>query len=82
MGQDDILDENSPTDPLSVYASTKLDAEKILMEKDALIFRLGTLFGIYLFSKEMDLVVNILTAKAILDKKVNNFGGIQTNTSC
>ena len=77
--QDDILDENSPTDPLSVYASTKLDAEKILIEKDALIFRLGTLFGIGdLFSRvRMDLVVNILTAKAILDKKLTVFGGKQ-----
>ena len=77
--QDDILNENSPTDPLSVYASTKLDAEKILINKNALIFRLGTLFGIGdSYSRiRMDLVVNVLTAKAINDKKLTVFGGRQ-----
>ncbi len=77
--QDDLLNENSSTDPLSVYASTKLEAEKILINKDALIFRLGTLFGIGdSYSRiRMDLVVNVLTAKAIVDKKLTVFGGRQ-----
>ena len=77
--QDDILDENSNTDPLSVYASTKLSAEKLLESKDSLIFRLGTLFGIGdAFSRiRMDLVVNVLTAKAITEKKLTVFGGRQ-----
>ncbi|MDC0558649.1 SDR family oxidoreductase [Candidatus Pelagibacter ubique] len=77
--QDDILNETSPTDPLSVYASTKLEAEKILSDKNALIFRLGTLFGIGdSYSRiRMDLVVNVLTAKAINDKKLTVFGGRQ-----
>ena len=35
--QDNILDENSNTNPLSVYASTKLSAEKILLHKNSLI---------------------------------------------
>ena len=77
--QDDILDENSNTDPLSVYASTKLSAEKLLESKNSLIFRLGTLFGIGdAFSRiRMDLVVNVLTAKAITEKKLTVFGGRQ-----
>lgn len=77
--QDNILNENSPTNPLSVYASTKLNAEKVLYNKNALIFRLGTLFGIGdNFSRiRMDLVVNILTAKAINDKKLTVYGGRQ-----
>ena len=77
--QDDILNEDSKTNPLSVYASTKLEAEKLLIKKDALIFRLGTLFGVGdLFSRiRMDLVVNVLTAKAILEKKLTVFGGAQ-----
>lgn len=44
--QDKILDENAPTNPLSVYAVTKLAAEKYLEGRDAIIFRLGTLFGV------------------------------------
>ncbi len=77
--QDDLLNESSSTDPLSVYASTKLEAEKILINKDALIFRLGTLFGVGdSYSRiRMDLVVNILTAKAITEKKLTVFGGRQ-----
>ena len=77
--QDNILDENSNTNPLSVYASTKLSAEKILINKNSLIFRLGTLFGIGdSFSRiRMDLVVNVLTAKAITEKKLTVFGGRQ-----
>ena len=77
--QDNLLNEDSSTDPLSVYASTKLEAEKILIKKDALIFRLGTLFGVGdSYSRiRMDLVVNILTAKAITEKKLTVFGGRQ-----
>mgnify|MGYP001423592615 FL=1 len=77
--QNDVLNEDSKTNPLSVYASTKLQAEKLLLNNDALIFRLGTLFGVGdLFSRiRMDLVVNVLTAKAILEKKLTVFGGAQ-----
>jgi nucleoside-diphosphate-sugar epimerase len=77
--QDGILDETSPTKPLSVYAVTKLGAEKHLMGKNALIFRLGTLFGVSdLFSRiRLDLVVNTLTARAYQDNKIRVFGGDQ-----
>ena len=74
-----ILDETSPTNPLSVYAHSKLQAEKILSKKNCLIFRLGTLFGIGdFFSRiRMDLVVNTLVAKAIYKKEITIFGGEQ-----
>lgn len=77
--QDGELDENSPVNPLSVYASTKLAAEQFLKNKNALIFRLGTLYGI---SDEhsrirLDLVVNTMTARAHYEKKLKVFGGRQ-----
>jgi len=77
--QDGVLDENSEVNPLSEYASSKLIAEKYLEESDAIIFRLGTLFGISdQFSRiRLDLVVNILTTKALVDKKMSVFGGDQ-----
>ena len=77
--QEGILDENSEVNPLSEYASSKLIAEKYLEESDAIIFRLGTLFGISdQFSRiRLDLVVNILTTKALVDKKMSVFGGDQ-----
>jgi nucleoside-diphosphate-sugar epimerase len=77
--QDGVLDEFSATRPLSVYASTKLGAEQYLLGKDALIFRLGTLFGVGdLFSRiRLDLVVNTMTVKAYLHSKIIVFGGDQ-----
>jgi nucleoside-diphosphate-sugar epimerase len=77
--QDGILNENSSVNPLSEYASSKLIAEKYLEDSDAIIFRLGTLFGIGdQFSRiRLDLVVNILTTKALQDKKMSVFGGDQ-----
>ena len=77
--QDGILNEDSLVNPLSEYASSKLKAEKYLEDSDAIIFRLGTLFGIGdQFSRiRLDLVVNILTTKALQDKKMSVFGGDQ-----
>ena len=77
--QDGVLDENSEVNPLSEYASSKLVAEKYLADSDSIIFRLGTLFGVGdQFSRiRLDLVVNILTTKAYMDKKMSVFGGEQ-----
>jgi nucleoside-diphosphate-sugar epimerase len=77
--QEGVLDENSVVNPLSEYASSKLVAEKYLEDADAIIFRLGTLFGVGdQFSRiRLDLVVNILTTKAYIDKKMSVFGGEQ-----
>jgi nucleoside-diphosphate-sugar epimerase len=46
--QDTELDEHSPTQPLSLYAESKLEAERILTERrpDSLILRLATLAGV------------------------------------
>ncbi len=77
--QDAVLDENAPTNPLSVYAVTKLAAEGFLQGKNAIIFRLGTLFGVGdLHSRiRLDLVVNTLTVRAYRHGKVTVFGGDQ-----
>lgn len=77
--QDGILDETSPTNPLSVYASSKLQAEQYLKNKNACIFRLGTVFGVSdQFSRvRLDLVVNTMTAKAYTEGKLKVFGGEQ-----
>ena len=73
------LDENSPTRPLSVYASTKLAAEAYLESKNAVVFRLGTLYGLSdQFSRvRFDLVVNTLTFRAHTQGRISVFGGEQ-----
>jgi len=74
-----LLDENSPLNPLSLYAKTKLWAEEILRSANALIFRLGTLYGISdNFSRiRFDLVVNTLVMRAACHGKISIFGGNQ-----
>ncbi len=77
--QDRELDEESPTDPLSVYAVTKLAAEQALAGKNAITFRLGTLFGVSdLFARvRLDLVVNTLVIKASTTNTIKVYGGDQ-----
>lgn len=77
--QEGLLDETSTINPLSEYASSKVQAEEYLQDSNAIIFRLGTLFGISdEFSRiRLDLVVNILVTKALTESKLTVFGGDQ-----
>jgi nucleoside-diphosphate-sugar epimerase len=77
--QDGLLTEESPLNPLSLYAVTKVEAERIVDEAGGTSFRLGTLFGLGdLFSRiRFDLVLNLLTLKACLYGRVSVFGGEQ-----
>lgn len=76
---DDEVDEESMLNPLSLYAKTKVEAEKFLKDKNSLIFRLGTVFGVSdTYSRlRMDLVVNYMTANAVTKGKLSVFGGSQ-----
>jgi nucleoside-diphosphate-sugar epimerase len=77
--QDGLLNEESNTNPLSSYASTKLKAEEHVLAKGGTVFRLGTVFGLGdTYSRiRMDLVVNVLTMKAIKDGIITINGGDQ-----
>jgi nucleoside-diphosphate-sugar epimerase len=76
----DLLDEESETSPLSLYAGTKLNAEAhVKKHKNHTIFRLGTLFGMSTGYARIraDLVANILTFKACENMPLTVFGGDQ-----
>lgn len=79
--QDELLDENSSLAPLSLYAQAKLEAEPALLARhpDALILRLATLAGVGdAYSRiRLDLVVNLLTARAKTIGRLQVFGGTQ-----
>ncbi len=79
--QEGLLDESSPFDPLSLYAESKIEAEKILLDapNETLILRLGTLFGLSdTYSRlRVDLVLNVLTIRAVKEKQMSVFGGQQ-----
>ena len=63
----EIITEESPFKPLSLYAETKCDAEKALLDnQNGIALRLATVFGLS-YRMRMDLLVNDLTYKAITD---------------
>lgn len=72
VGQTECTEE-SPLNPISVYGTTKCDAENFLKTNtDAIIFRLATVFGV---SPRMrtDLLVNDFTYEAITKKYITVF---------
>jgi len=78
---DDVLDENAPLNPVSLYARTKIFAERSIFDLagpnfSPTILRMGTLYG---FSPRMrfDLVVNTMSLKAHVEKRIQVFGGTQ-----
>jgi nucleoside-diphosphate-sugar epimerase len=77
----DLIDENAIPNPLSVYAATKLEAEKYILANttNSLVFRLGTLFGLGDEHSRirLDLVANILTKRAVRGESLKVFGGEQ-----
>jgi nucleoside-diphosphate-sugar epimerase len=80
------LNEGSYLNPLSLYAESKIESEDIIFHEThgeftdsditATHLRLGTIFG---WSRRMrfDLVVNLLTAKAVLENDIPVYGGEQ-----
>jgi len=78
---DELMDENSETNPISLYARTKLQSEQVLLEARSksfhpTILRFATVFGLSPRPR-FDLVVNLLTAKAVHDKVITIFNGEQ-----
>ncbi len=67
--------EKSPTKPISLYGQTKLKAESFLKDKQALIFRLGTAYGLGdRYSRlRMDISVNYMSVSAIKDNYIEVF---------
>lgn len=77
----ELLDESSATNPLSLYAETKLEAEKYIVanHNNYVIFRLGTLFGLGdTYSRiRLDLVANVLACRAARKEQLTVYGGQQ-----
>jgi nucleoside-diphosphate-sugar epimerase len=78
---DGILDESSQLNPVSLYARSKIASEQVLldMRDDSFapaILRFGTIFGLSGRTR-FDLVVNLLTAKAVFDRRITLYGGDQ-----
>lgn len=78
---DEVMTEESEVGPISLYAETKVDSESTLLEAASdrfhpTILRFSTIFGLSPRPR-FDLVVNLLTAKAIKEGVVTIFNGEQ-----
>jgi nucleoside-diphosphate-sugar epimerase len=78
---DELMTEDSEVRPVSLYAETKVDSEKELLMAmgdgfHPTILRFSTIFGLSPRPR-FDLVVNLLTAKAMKDGVVTIFNGEQ-----
>jgi len=79
---DSWLDENSRTGPVSLYAESNLESEALFTERlegsdvECVLLRFATVFGV---SPRMrfDLVVNLLTARALREGVLEVHGGDQ-----
>jgi len=78
---DEMLDERSELRPVSLYARSKIASEKVLLKMAddtfaPIILRFSTIYG-FSGRSRFDLVVNLLTAKAVVDNEITVFGGDQ-----
>lgn len=78
---DAVMDERSALNPVSLYATTKIDAERALLEEADDVFRptilrIATAYG-WSHRPRFDLIVNLLSAKAVTDREITIFNGEQ-----
>lgn len=75
------LDERSKLNPISLYARSKIACENMLLSMKSdnfqpVILRFGTIYGLSGRTR-FDLVVNLLSAKAVVDGVITVFGSDQ-----
>ena len=76
-----LMDEQSLTEPISLYGKTKIDSEKVLLDARSdsfhpVVLRFATVFGLAPRPR-FDLVVNLLTAKARQEGVITIYNGEQ-----
>lgn len=78
---DKVLDENAEIKPVTLYARSKAASERVLLKManetfSPVILRFSTVYGLS-GRFRFDLVVNLLTAKSVMDGEITIFGGNQ-----
>ena len=76
-----VLDERSALRPVSLYARSKIASERVLRSLSdhtfqPTVLRFGTIYGLS-GRQRFDLVVNLLAAKAVVEKRITVYGGKQ-----
>jgi nucleoside-diphosphate-sugar epimerase len=75
---DQVLNERSALNPVSLYARSKIASENVLLGLrgdgfEPVILRFGTIYGLSGRTR-FDLVVNLLAAKALVEKVITVYG--------
>jgi nucleoside-diphosphate-sugar epimerase len=77
---DDLLHEDAPLQPISLYARSKAESEQMLLSMNGsfcpVVLRFGTFYG-RSPRERFDLVVNLLAAKAVAEGEITILGGQQ-----
>jgi len=78
---DNEVNELTPPNPISLYARCKIESEHAILDHHSNFFsptvlRLATVHG-KSFRQRFDLVINYLAIKALVEKKIQIFGGEQ-----
>lgn len=78
-GLSDVVNEDSPINPVSIYAESKVNAEKAIISMtdnkfSPISFRQATLYG-YSPRMRLDLAINLMVLHAITKKKIFIWGG-------
>lgn len=74
------MDETAKPEPSSLYGITKLEAERICMQRpNAIAFRFATLFGASI-KMRCDLLVNDFVYKAVTERNLVLYGGESVRT--
>jgi nucleoside-diphosphate-sugar epimerase len=78
---DQVLNESSALNPISLYARSKIASERVLLKMADTFFaptilRFGTIYGLSGRTR-FDLVVNLLAAKALVEGQITVKGGDQ-----
>lgn len=79
MDGENKLTENSPLNPVSLYAKSKIQSEEGILELadenfSPVILRMGTLYG-YSPRMRFDLVANAMTKTAVIENKIHVHSG-------
>ena len=70
---DKVVTEDSPLEPLGLYADSKIKAEKVVLKNEHLVLRMSTLFGVS-YRVRYDITINEFVYQYYKDKLLKVYG--------
>ena len=70
---DKVVTEDSPLEPLGLYADSTIQAEKVVLENEQLVLRMSTLFGVS-YRVRYDITINEFVYQYYRDRLLKVYG--------